>query len=358
MKPIIAAALVWLGALSSAWAESDNIRLTLAESWGKGAPVFGETTRRFATLVEQLSGGRLTVQVDSADVHGQPLGIFELVRQGEYDLGHSASYYWKDNVPNTLYFSTMPFGMMAVERYAWFYQGEGMALMDEVYQPHNLYSFPGGNTGVQMGGWFRSEIRTLEDLQGLRMRVPGFAGEVLSELGVETVNLPSTELFGALKSGELDALEWVGPSLDLDMGFHTVAPYYYTGWHEPGTELQFLANRDTFDRLPEDLQNVLTVAMRTVAYDMWILSHHRSAVNWQQMEREYPNIEVRSFPPEVMNALRDANRRLLAKRAEQDPLAERIIDSLADYQRGTRRWIDISERAYLGNMDAQGNRIE
>lgn len=358
MKPIKWIVSLAVASLLTLQARAEPIQLRLAESWGEGTPVFGETTRRFADLVERLSSGRLTVRVDSADAHGQPLGVFDLVRRGDYELGHSASYYWKDKVPNTLYFSTMPFGMIAVEQYAWFYQGDGMALMDEVYRAHNLYSFPGGNTGVQMGGWFRSEIRSLDDVRGLRMRVPGFAGEVWSELGVETVNLPNTQLFEALKSGELDALEWVGPSLDLDMGFHTIAPYYYTGWHEPGTELQFLVHRPTFDALPGDLQQVLTVAMRTVAYDMWIMSHHRSAVNWRQMATDYPDIQVRRFPPEVLAALRGANDRLLRERAAADPLAARIIDSLADYQHKTRRWIDISERAYLGNMDAQGNRVE
>ncbi len=332
--------------------------LRLAESWGENTALFGDTTQRFATLVRTLSNDRLRIEIDSAEDHGQPLGIFDLVKSGQYDMGHSASYYWKDRLPNALYFTTMPFGMIASEQYAWFYRGDGMALMDEVYRPHNLYSFPGGNTGQQMGGWFRKEIRSLDDLKGLRMRIPGFAGEVLAELGVETVNLASTELYEALESGRIDALEWVGPSLDFDFGFHRIAPYYYTGWHEPATELQFLINRQAFDALPADLKAILSAAMRTVAFDMWVQAQHDSAQNWQTIRRDYPNVQVRTFPPDIMRALREANRKQLEARAKVDPLAARIIASQTDYLTKARKWIDISERAYLGNMDAQGNRVE
>lgn len=352
---LITGLALW-GLATLAAAEVHTLRL--AESWGKNTSLFGDTTQRLAALVRTLSNDRLRIEIDSAEDHGQPLGVFDLVKSGRYDMGHSASYYWKDNLPNALYFTTMPFGMVASEQYAWFYRGDGMALMDEVYQPHGLYSFPGGNTGQQMGGWFRKEIRSLEDLQGLRMRIPGFAGEVLSQLGVETVNLPSTELYQALESGRLDALEWVGPSLDFDFGFHRVAPYYYTGWHEPATELQFLINRETFDGLPADLQAILTAAMRTVAFDMWVQAQHDSARNWQTIRQDYPNVQVRTFPPEIMRALREANREQLENRASADPLAARIIASQADYLVKARKWIDISERAYLGNMNAQGNRVD
>lgn len=352
IKSVLSAVVMSLLLVST----SSATTLRLAETWGPNFPIFGDATKRFAALVNELSGGRLTVEIDSADKHGQPLGIFELVKQGDYDLGHSASYYWKDTVPNTLFFTTMPFGMIASEQYAWFYHGEGMSLMDEVYRPHNLYSFPGGNTGQQMGGWFQKEIRSVEDLRGLKMRVPGFAGELMSELGVETQNIPSVDLYDALANGTIDALEWVGPSLDLGMGFSNIAKYYYTGWHEPATELQFLVNRKTMDALPVDLQEILKVSMRLAAYDMWVQSTHESAQNWQTMLKERQDIQVRNLPADVMAALRQINDRKLQERAAADPLAARIIASQSDYLKQARAWVDISERAYIGNMDARGNR--
>jgi len=354
MKNLIATLLLLVCLPSIGFAKT--VTLTLAETWGPNFPIFGDATKRMADLAFQMSDGRLQIVIVSADKHGLPLGIFDMVKTGTYDIGHSASYYWKNTVPNTLFFTTMPFGMIASEQYAWFYHGDGMALMDEVYKEHNLYSFPGGNTGQQMGGWFKSEINSLADLDGLKMRIPGFAGELMTELGVETVNIPSIDLYKALEDNEIDALEWVGPSLDFDMGFSSISKYYYTGWHEPATELQFLVNREVLDALPNDLREILKTAMRLAAYDMWVQSTHASATNWQKMINENSDIKVRRLPADVMNALRQVNQQKLKEKADNDPLAARIIASQAAYLRKARDWVDISERAYTGNMDARGNR--
>ena len=345
--------------LSSLLVATNSLAVTtlkLAESWMSNYPIFGDTTRHFAALVNDMSNGRLVIQIDSNDVHNKPLGIFDLVKSGQYDIGHSAPFYWLDEIPNTMYFTTMPFGMLAVEQYAWFYKGGGMELMDEVYRPYNLYSFPGGNTGQQMGGWFQKEINSVADLRGLKMRIPGFAGELMRDLGVQTQNIPGGQLYKALSSGSIDAAEWVGPSLDLSMGFSDIAKYYYTGWAEPATELQFLVNRKTMDALPADLQEILKVAMRLSAYDMWVQLTHENAKNWQTMLKTRKDIQVRSFPPEVMEALREINDRKLRERADADPLAARIIASQADYMLKARAWMDISERAFIGNVDPDGNK--
>jgi TRAP-type mannitol/chloroaromatic compound transport system substrate-binding protein len=226
-----------------------------------------------------------------------------------------------------------------------------MELMDELYSQHNLMSFPGGNTSNQMGGWFQKEIKSLEDLQGLKMRIPGFAGEVLAQLGAKPTNIPPGELYTALERGTIDALEWVGPSLDLRMGFHKIAPYYYTGWHEPATELQFLVNKKTFDALPADLQEILKVAMKTIAYDMYIQSTHESGKNWAAMKEEFPNILVKTFPEEVMTAIRNANDELLKANAEADPFAARVLESQKNYMEQVREWTLISDKAYLDSLN-------
>ncbi len=207
-----------------------------------------------------------------------------------------------------------------------------------------------------MGGWFQKEINSLDDLQGLKMRIPGFAGEILAKLGAKPTNIPPGELYTSLERRTIDALEWVGPSLDLRMGFHKIAPYYYTGWHEPATELQFLVNKKKFDRLPADLQAILKTAMKTAAYDMYIHSYHASAENWDSMKKEYPNIQVKTFPPEVTAAMRKANDELLAEKAASDPLAKKILDSQAEYMRKSRAWTDISDKAYL-NSQFLSNRL-
>jgi TRAP-type mannitol/chloroaromatic compound transport system substrate-binding protein len=325
-------------------------RLRLAETWTPNYPIFGDATKALAEMVEKMSNGRLQIRIDSANKHKAPFGVFDMVKAGQYDMGHSASYYWKGKDPNTLYFTSMPFSMTAPEQHAWFYHGGGMALMQEVYAKHGLLSFPGGNTGNQMGGWFRKEINSLDDLQGLKIRIPGFAGEVMARLGAKPTNIAPGELFTALERNTIDALEWVGPSLDLRMGFQKVAPYYYTGWHEPGTELQFLVNKESWARLPEDLREILRTAMRVTAYDMYTRAYHDSAENLASMLRDYPQVQIRTFPKPVLAAMRRATDELLAEFAAADPLAQEIIESQAAYLAKVRGWTAISDQAYLNSL--------
>jgi TRAP-type mannitol/chloroaromatic compound transport system substrate-binding protein len=340
-----------LGAIAFSATAADKVyRLKLAETWGPNFPIFGDATKNMAEMAEKMSNGRLQIRIDSSNKHKAPLGVFDMVKSGQYDMGHSASYYWKGKVPNTLYFTAMPFGMTPAEQYAWFYHGGGMELMEQVYTPHNVMSFPGGNSDIQMGGWFQKEINSVDDLQGLKMRIPGFAGEILADLGAKPTNIASGELYTSLERRTIDALEWVGPSLDLRMGFHKIAPYYYTGWHEPGSELQFLVNKRKFDSLPEDLQEILRIAMRTAAYDMYIHATHESGKNWASMKSEYPDVQVKDFPPEVMAAFKASNDKLLAEHAAKDALAKEIQMSQAAYLEQVRSWTDISHRAYLNSQ--------
>ena len=173
--------------------------------------------------------------------------------------------------------------------------------------------------------------------------------EILAKLGAKPTNIAGGELYTALERRTIDALEWVGPSLDLRMGFHKIAPYYYTGWHEPATELQFMINKKSWEKLPADLQEILRVAMRVAAYDMYAQSYHESAVNWATIKSEYPDIKVKTFPEDVMNALRKANEELLAEAAGDDPLAKEIIDSQEAYLKKARDWTAISDQAYLNS---------
>ncbi|WP_413284004.1 TRAP transporter substrate-binding protein [Vibrio sp. MA40-2] len=328
-------------------------RLKLAETWGPNTPILGDASKNMAKIANEMSNGRLQIRIDSANKHKAPLGVFDMVKSGQYDLGHSSSYYWKGKVPNTLYFSSMPFGLMTTEQYAWFYRGGGMELMQEVYAPHNLLSFPGGNSDIQMGGWFRKEINSIEDLQGLKMRIPGFAGEVFARVGAKPTNIAPGELYTSLERGTIDALEWVGPAFDLRMGFQNIAPYYYTAWHEPGSETQFLVNKRTWDKLPKDLQVILETSFRVAAFDMYVQAIDENAESWEKMLSDNPNIKVRDFPPEVLDRMLQEKEALLAEYAEKDPLAKKIIDSQATYLKRVRAWTNISTKAYLDSTSAQ-----
>ena len=331
--------------------DGKKYRWKLAETWGPNFPIFGDTTKNMVKMVKEMSNGRLDIRIDSSNKHKSAFGIFDFVKSGQYQMGHSASYYWKGKDFNTMFFTTVPFGMIAPEQHAWFYYGGGMELMKKVYDKYGILSFPGGNTGNQMGGWFKKEIKTVEDLKGLKMRIPGFAGEVLAKLGAKPTNIPPGELYTALERNTIDALEWVGPSLDLRMGFHKIAPYYYTGWHEPGTELQFMVNEKAYNSLPKDLQKILTVAMKAAAYDMYSQSMHASGENLAKIKKEYPNVKMLSFPNSVMNKIKSTNDELLLEFAAKDPLTAEIMNSMNEYKDKIRAWTNLSDKAYLDNFD-------
>jgi len=344
---IISAIAVLVVSAGMANAAEKKVRWKLAMTWGTNLPPFTDGVANMASMVETMSDGNFVIRIDSSNKHKSPFGVLDMVKLGQYDMGHSASYYWKGKDLALLPLTTMPFGMTAPEQYSWFYHGGGMELMQKAYAKHNVLSFPGGNTGAQMGGWFAKEINGLEDLKGLKMRIPGFAGEVLANLGLTVTNIAVGELYMALERGTIDALEWVGPGMDIKMGFHKIAPYYYTGWHEPATELQFLVNKKKFNTLSDRNKTILTVAMKLAAYDMYIQNYHMSAVAWSKIEKDFPNIKVRTFPKEVMDAMKAENKKLLVEKTKTNPMLKEILDSQHAYMKKAREWTRISDYSYL-----------
>lgn len=319
----------------------------MATSWPGGFPIFEHGALRFAENVNTMSGGRMRIEVDSANKHKAPFGVFDMVHGGQYEMGHSCSYYWKGRDPALTTLATIPFGMTAQEQNAWFWYQDGVELMNKAYGRHGMYSFNAGNTGVQMGGWFRKEINSLEDLKGLKIRIPGLAGEVLARVGAQPVVIPVGELYTSLEKNVIDALEWVGPYQDLKMGFQQIAEYYYTGWHEPGTELQYLVNRQAFDALPADLQAIMKVAMKESSFDMLCESVYRNTMTWKELAAEYPNVKVRRFPPDVIAELQKQTRLILDEMLGESPLMKEILESQRSFLAKSRKWSAASELQYL-----------
>jgi len=344
---LLVASVLLAGLTTASFAKERVYTWKLATTWGPTLSPFIDAPHNMAKMVEEMSNGRLIIRIDASNKHKSAFGVFDMVKGGQYDMAHSASYYWKGKDINLLPFTTMPFGMTTPEQYAWFYEGGGMELMQKAYTPHKMLSFPGGNTGNQMGGWFRKEINTLEDLKGLKMRIPGFAGEIMAKLGVAVTNIAPGELYTSLERGVLDALEWVGPGMDVNMGFHKIAPFYYTGWHEPATELQFLVNERKFNKLPKDLQVILKTAMKLSAYDMYIKNYAMSADAWSEVETKYPNIKIKTFPKPVMDAMKKANNELIAEMTKENPLLKEVIDSQTAFQKKARAWTIMSDYNYL-----------
>ena len=211
--------------------EKKNFSWTLVTTWPKNYPGVGLGPENFAKLVEEMSDGRLKIKVYGNGELIPALEVFDAVSRGTVEMGHGAAYYWIGKLPVAQFFTTLPFGLNAQERNAWLHYAGGLELWEKAYEPFNLIPMAGGNTGVQMGGWFNKEINSLEDLNGIRIRMPGLAGEVFSRAGGEAVLMPGSEIFTNLQTGVIDAAEWIGPYNDLTFGFHQVAKYYLSLIH-------------------------------------------------------------------------------------------------------------------------------
>jgi len=348
IKRIILVILLSIVAANSVYAKTVNWRI--AESWPKGFPLFGDVVRNMAKNVEDLSGGEFKIKVVSRGEHKRALEVFDMVQEGEFEMGHSVSQWYIKKDPNTAFFTSVPMGMVMSEKHAWFYHGGGLELMQQVYSKYGLMSFPGGNTGTEMGGWFKKEIKSIEDLKGLKLRIPGWGGEVYADLGVDVTLLPPGELYSALESGELDGLEFIGPALDYGMKFQEVADYYYTGWHSPGTELNFIVNQKQFSLLSKKHQSILLTAMKLSAFEMYSQTYHASAINLDKIFKEYPNVKIRAFPTSVFREFNNLmQKKLNEKEAEGDALGKEIIQSQREYLRKSRQWTRISDQAFVNN---------
>jgi TRAP-type mannitol/chloroaromatic compound transport system substrate-binding protein len=350
----ISAVMIALTFLASPAMAAEKVRWKLAMSWPSTLTPFSTTVEKMAKMVNDMSGGNFTIRIEGAEKTKAAFGVLDMVKGGQFEMGHSASYYWKGKDMNLVFFTTVPFGMNVEEQNAWFYYGGGMALMQKAYDKYGVLSFPGGNTGEQMGGWFQKEIKSLDDLKGLKMRIPGLAGEVMAKLGVNVTNIPAGELYTSLDRGTIDALEWVGPGMDIKMGFHKIAPYYYTGWHEPATELQYLVNKKAFEGLPLEYKAILTTAMKAAAADMFTDNFAASADAWQKMKTDFPNIQVKTFPIEVLKAMKKAADGLYDEYAAKDPSFKEVLDSQRAYMKKARVYTEISEYNYIKTMQALG----
>ena len=343
----IACALAACVLIASPALAAEKVRWKLAMTWASTLTPLASPAPKLAKLVSEMTDGNFEIKVEGAEKHKAPLEILDMVKGGQFEMGHTASYYWKGKDITSVFFTSVPFGMTSDEQMAWLYYDDGMKLQEKVYSKFNVYSFPGGNTGVQMGGWFRKEIKTVDDLKGLKMRIPGLAGEVFAKLGVNVTNIAPGELYTSLDRGTIDALEWVGPGMDIKMGFHKIAPYYYAGWHEPASDMQFLINKAEFDKLSPQYKAVLKTAMQAVSADMLADNFDASAKAWEQMKAEFPNIKVMIFPEEVLKAMKKANDEVMAGYAAQNPEFKEVYDSQQAYIKKAREWSKMSTQYYL-----------
>ena len=325
----------------------------MVTTWPPKLPVLQDGCERLAKRMEEVSDGRLKIQVFAAGELVPPLESFQAVSDGTVEAGSGASYYWAGKEPATQWFSAVPFGMNAQGMAAWFHGGDGLKLWEECYAPFNLVPRPGGSTGVQMGGWFNKKINTIDDLQGLKMRIPGLGGKVVAKAGGTVVLTAGGEIFTNLERGVIDATEWVGPLHDLRMGFYQAAKYYYyPGWHEPGTYLEYFFNKKAYESLPKDLQHMLdAICMEN---ELWVLSQFeaRNGAALQELITKH-NVELIQFPEEVLNSLRKMSQEVVEEEAQKTPMATKVNDSFKAFQKVAGAWGSVSEKAYYDIISPQ-----
>ena len=319
----------------------------LVTSWPKNYPGLGMAPERIADLVEEMSNGQMTITVYGAEEQVPAFGVFDAVSSGSHQMGHSGGYFWKGKVPAAQFFTSVPFGLTADEINAWVNRGGGLELWREIYEPFNIYPIPAGNTGTQMFGWFNKEINSLEDVKGLKMRIPGIGGEVLKEAGGIPVTLPGGELFTALQTGVIDATEWVGPYNDLTFGFHQAAKYYYyPGWHEPGPMLELIINLDEWNSLPKHLQVIIETATKAVNQDM--LDEYLAKNNQALTELvEVHGVELRRLPDDVIEEFRTISDQILEELAQEDETIAKVYNSYKSFKKDVSEYHKISEDAFI-----------
>ncbi len=326
---------------------STKHRWKMVTAWPKNFPGLGTGAEFLAALIGELSDGALTVKVYGAGELVPAFEVFDAVSRGTAEMGHGAAYYWKGKHPATQFFAALPFGLTAQEMNAWLYHGGGMELWRDVYASFGLIPLAAGNTGVQMAGWFNREIGSVEDLKGLKMRIPGLGGEVLRRAGGTPVNLPGSEIFTALQSGAIDATEWVGPYNDLAFGLHRAAKYYYyPGWQEPGSVLEAMVNKSAFDALPKPLQSIVSNACRVANGDLLADLTAKNTAALGRLVDEL-KVDLRKLPDDVLKTLHGIADETVRAVAAEDPLAGKVHESMTAFRANVARWSDVSERAYL-----------
>ena len=344
--------LALLGVVAApAVARAQTLRWRMVTSWPKRLPGPGMSAERVAERISALSGGRLQITVQAAGEVVPAFEVLDAVGGSVAEMGHTAAFYWQGKQPAAAYYTTVPFGLTPMEHVAWVDAGGGQALWDELYAPFGVKPFMGGNTGVCMGGWFRRELKSLDDLKGLKIRSLGLGGEVYRRLGATPQTTPPGEILTSLQSGVLDGAEFVGPGTDIALGLYRVAPLYYgPGFNKPNGTGECLVNLKVWEGLAGDLKAIIAHACAAEA--SFALSE-MERLNAQALAAltERNNVRLMSFSADMVGTARRQAADILAELAGRSDIARRINDSYAEFRSRTAAWSRVSLKAVLDARD-------
>ena len=322
-----------------------EVKWRLTASWPKSLDTLYGACETFAKHVAEATDNRFQVQPFAAGEIVPALQVLDAVQNGTVEIGHSAMYYYIGKDPTWALFCAVPFGLNGRQQNAWFYDGDGTKLMDDFGKKYNVYPLVGGNTGAQMGGWFRKEIKTVDDLKGLKFRIGGWAGKTLQKLGVVPQQIAGGDIYPALEKGTIDAAEWVGPYDDEKLGFYKVAPYYYyPGWWEGGTALHFLINQAKWNELPKNYQAIVIAAAGFANVEM---TGRYDARNPAALKRLIAaGTQLRPFPQPVMEACLKASNEVNAETAAANADYKKVLDSMQAFRNDEVLWWQVAEYTY------------
>jgi TRAP-type mannitol/chloroaromatic compound transport system substrate-binding protein len=316
--------------------------------WAPANDILLGNAQRIAKMIDDMTSGRLKIQVFAGGELIPAAGVFDACSQGTVECYNAAAYYWAGKEPASQWFTTVPFGLDPIGQYTWYYQGDGLKLWEETYAPFNIIPRPSASTGPQMAGWFRRKINTVADFKGLKMRIPGLGGKVVARAGGTVVLLAPGEIYTALERGTIDATEWVGPHDDIKLGVHQAARYYYhPGWHEPGTTGEFGFNKKAYESLPVDIQRTVDYACGAMHTFEWMEYEAKNAAGLELLKTKFKDkVEIIRLPEAVMKDLRKLNVDVVKEESERTPIAKKVYASYTKFQKLHSEWSDISEGSY------------
>jgi TRAP-type mannitol/chloroaromatic compound transport system substrate-binding protein len=321
------------------------IRWRLASSFPKSLDTIFGGAEVFAAQVKDMSGGKFEISVHAGGELMPAFGVVDGVQQGTVECAHTAPYYFFGKNEAFALGCAIPFGMNSRQRSAWMMHGNGGKLMSEFYNEYNIVNFPAGNTGAQMGGWYRKEIKSMKDIQGLKMRIGGFGGQILKGIGAQPQSIPGGEIYQALEKGTIDACEWVGPYDDAKLGFNKVAPYYYfPGWWEGGPELDVFINKEAFNKLSGEYKAIVKAAAAYAHLDM---QAKYDALNPGALKKLVASgTKLRQMPKDVMDTAFKEAQRNYDELSEKNPAWKKIYSDYADFRRDINQWFRLTDGTF------------
>ncbi len=324
----------------------------MATSWPKNFPGLGIMPERFATALEEMSDGLLRVKVNAAGELVGALQCFDATSTGGVDMYHAAEYYWQGKSKAFSFFTAVPMGMTAEEIMGWIEFGGGQELWDELSARYNIKPLVCGNSGHQTGGWYKKKINSLEDFKGLRIRMPGMAGEVIRRLGGTAVQLAGGEIYQALQSGTIEATEWVGPWNDLAFGFYREAPHYYApGFHEPGAALAVGVNLDVWDGLTSSEQAMMKYAAKAANDSSMGEYTHENSVALETLKEKH-NIYPNFFTKDIMVQIGKLSEEVVAELGNSDKRTRKVYEAYKKHRDQYRAWTEMGDGQYISSRMA------